>query len=57
MRWIPPSGSTYKLNVDAVVFTGMNASGFGTVVQNEEKEVMAALVGVLKYKTTRKLRR
>nr|POE55080.1 hypothetical protein CFP56_26661 [Quercus suber] len=45
MAWKPPSGSAYKLNVDATMFTGMDASGFGAVVRNEKGEVMAALAG------------
>lgn len=45
MAWKPPSSSAYKLNVDAIVFTGMDASGFGVMVCNEKGEVMAALAG------------
>ncbi|XP_030930796.1 uncharacterized protein LOC115956614 [Quercus lobata] len=45
VRWVPPSGSVYKLNVDATVFKGMKASGVGAVVRNENGEVMVAMAG------------
>ena len=41
--WRPPSGSVYKLNFDAAVFTQIGASGCGAVVRNEMGLVMAAL--------------
>ena len=40
-----PSGSVYKLNVDAAVFKGMKASGVGAMIHNENGEVMAAMAG------------
>ncbi|XP_030924873.1 uncharacterized protein LOC115951885 [Quercus lobata] len=41
--WRPPSGSVYKLNFDAAIFTPMGASGCGAVVRNETGLVMVAL--------------
>ncbi|XP_023873342.2 uncharacterized protein LOC111985933 [Quercus suber] len=41
--WIPPSGLAYKLNFDAAVFAGINASGVGTIIRNAMGEVMVAL--------------
>ena len=37
-------GYSFKVNVDAAVFSEINASGFGVVVRNERAEVMASLV-------------
>ncbi|KAK9988687.1 hypothetical protein SO802_028926 [Lithocarpus litseifolius] len=45
LRWVPPLGSAYKLNVDVAVFKGMKASGYGAVVWNDKGEVMAAMAG------------
>ena len=42
-QWEPPTGYSYKINVDAAVFTEINAFGFGVVVRNERAEVMASL--------------
>ena len=36
-------GLAYKINVDAAVFIGLNASRFGAMVRNDKREVMAAL--------------
>ncbi|KAL0003922.1 hypothetical protein SO802_011483 [Lithocarpus litseifolius] len=36
LRWVLPLGSAYKLNVDAAVFKGMKASGYGAVVRNDK---------------------
>ena len=41
--WSPPLGLLYKLNFDAAVFEGINASGFGAIVCNDKGEVMAAI--------------
>ena len=42
-QWEPPTGYSYKINVDTAVFTEINAFGFGVVVRNERAEVMASL--------------
>ena len=42
-QWEPPTGYSYKINVDATVFAEINASGFRVVVHNERDEVMASL--------------
>lgn len=41
--WSRPSGLLCKLNFDAAVFEGINASGFGAIVRNDKGEVMAAI--------------
>ena len=42
-KWRPPSGSSYKLNFDAAVFSDTSSSGFGAVIRNNLGEVMAAM--------------
>ncbi|XP_075649914.1 uncharacterized protein LOC142620431 [Castanea sativa] len=42
-RWIPPLGSTFKLNFDAAIFQDIKSSGFRAVIRNNQGEVMAAL--------------
>ncbi|XP_075640306.1 uncharacterized protein LOC142612059 [Castanea sativa] len=45
IMWKPPSGSIYKINVDATVFSELNVSGFGVMVHIDKGEVMVALSG------------
>ncbi|KAL4619577.1 hypothetical protein ACB092_06G089900 [Castanea dentata] len=40
--WQLPPQSVFKLNFDAIVFSGLNRSGYGAVIRNEKGEVMAA---------------
>ena len=40
--WQPPPQSVFKLNFDAAVFSCLNRSGFGVVIRNDKREVMAA---------------
>ncbi|XP_075645131.1 uncharacterized protein LOC142616133 [Castanea sativa] len=35
--------SVFKLNFDAALFSTLNSSGFGAIIQNEKGEVMAAM--------------
>ena len=42
--WCPPSGTMYKLNFDAAVFTDTESLGFGAVIRNNMGVVMAALL-------------
>ncbi|XP_030969686.1 uncharacterized protein LOC115989964 [Quercus lobata] len=42
--WKPPLPSVYKLNFDAIVFSGLDRSGFGAVIRNDKGEVMAAML-------------
>nr|POF27312.1 hypothetical protein CFP56_25568 [Quercus suber] len=39
--WQPLPQPIFKLNFDAVVFSGLNRSGFGAIIRNEKGEVMA----------------
>lgn len=39
----PPPASIFKLNFDAAIFSNLNSSGFGAMIQNEKREVMAAM--------------
>ena len=41
--WQPPPPSTFKLNFDANLFSALNRSGFGAIIQNEKGEVMVAM--------------
>ncbi|KAK9999683.1 hypothetical protein SO802_019286 [Lithocarpus litseifolius] len=41
--WSPPTGSVYKLNFDAAVFTSTRSSSVGVIVRNSLGEVMAGL--------------
>ncbi|XP_030923859.1 uncharacterized protein LOC115950759 [Quercus lobata] len=41
--FLPPDGSTYKLNFDATVFSDASASGVGVMIRNAGGQVMAAL--------------
>ena len=41
--WQPPPQTTYKLNFDAAVFSGLNRSGFGAIIRNDKGEVMVAM--------------
>ncbi|XP_030964398.1 uncharacterized protein LOC115985611 [Quercus lobata] len=43
MSWQPPPQSVYKLNYNAAVFAGNASSGFGAVIRNSSREVMAAM--------------
>ena len=40
--WQPPPNSVFKLNFDVALFSGLDKSSFGVVIQNEKGEVMAA---------------
>lgn len=42
-KWRPPTGSSYKLNFDAAVFSDTSSSGFGAVIRNNLGEVMPAM--------------
>ena len=42
--WQPPPQLVFKLNFNAAIFSGLNRSGFGAIIRNEEGEVMAAMV-------------
>lgn len=41
--WQPTQSAQYRLNLDAVIYTDMGRSGVGTIIRNENGEVMAAL--------------
>lgn len=41
--WKPPPQSMYKLNFDAALFMDLNRTGFGAVIRNDRREVMAAM--------------
>ena len=41
--WKPPLPSVYKLNFNAAVFSSLDRSGFGAVIRNDNREVMAAM--------------
>ena len=41
--WQLPPQLVFKLNFDAAIFSGLNRSGFGAIIRNEEREVMAAM--------------
>ena len=42
-QWRPPTGSVFKLNFDAAMFSNKNSSGVGAIVRNCRGEVMAGL--------------
>ena len=44
--WQPPSPDVYKLNFDAVVFSGLERTGIGAVIRNDKGEVMAAMFAI-----------
>ena len=41
--WRPPPHPFFKMNFDAAIFNERGRSGFGAVIRNEHREVMAAL--------------
>ena len=41
--WRPPPHPFFKMNFDAAIFNERGRSGFGPVIRNEHREVMAAL--------------
>ncbi|XP_075670478.1 uncharacterized protein LOC142640297 [Castanea sativa] len=43
--WRPPPLNRFKLNFDAAIFEGEEASGFSAIIRNERGEVMAAFSG------------
>ena len=36
----------YKLNFDAVVFSGLERTGIGAIIRNDKGEVMAAMFAI-----------
>ena len=42
-QWRPPTGSVFKLNFDAAIFSNKNSSGVGSIIRNCRGEVMAGL--------------
>ncbi|XP_075636558.1 uncharacterized protein LOC142608763 [Castanea sativa] len=42
-KWHPPSGSFYKLNFDATVFSDTCSTRFGAIIRNNLGEVMVAM--------------
>lgn len=41
--WSPPSGSAFKINFDAAIFSNIFSFGFGAIIRNGMGEVMAGL--------------
>ena len=41
--WQPPPQSECKLNFDVAVFSGLDRSGYGVIIRNDNGEVMAAM--------------
>ena len=41
--WSPPSGSLYKLNVDAAIFSHQKELGAGVFIQDDKGLVVATL--------------
>ena len=41
--WQPLPQSVYKLNFDTTIFTDLNCSGFGAIIQNDRGEVIVAM--------------
>ncbi|XP_075654938.1 uncharacterized protein LOC142625122 [Castanea sativa] len=44
--WQPPPPTEYKLNFDAVIFSGMEKSGIGVIIINEKGEVIAGMSAI-----------
>ena len=43
-RWHPPVDNGFKLNFDDAIFQDIQASGFGALIRNEAREVMASIL-------------
>ena len=41
--WKPPLSLVYKLNFDAVVFSGLDRTEFGAMIRNDKGEVMVVM--------------
>ena len=44
--WQPPPPYVYKLNFDAIVFSGLERTWIGAIIRNDKGEVMAAMSAV-----------
>ena len=43
VTWQPPSPSVYKLNFDAAIFSELDRTGVGAIIQNEQGQVMVTM--------------